>query len=408
MQTGKKKVKRFSKFLNNKMDYILFITVLILLSLGIVMVLSASAPSALSETGKSYTYFIKQFICAIIGIIAMLFISKIDYIFYKKYYWAVYAGSVLVLLLVLVPGLGKSVNGATRWIKVPILGQFQPSEISKIGLIIFYAGYLSDHKSELKDFWKGFVKPFLLLVPPIAILYFIQNHLSVSLVIGIVTCVMMLMAGCRVLHFLLAGLVGIAGVALIVIKELLKGESSSSGSFRLDRIKTFFDPWADATGTGYQMVQSLYAIGSGGLFGVGLGNSKQKYLYIPEPQNDFIFAIVAEELGFVGCAVIIALFAVFAWRGIVISMKAPDMFGSLLAIGVTTLVATQAIINIAVVTASIPTTGMALPFFSYRRNCTCDTSSFCRNIAEYIKSRFKSLDKLQFTAYIFIMREINS
>ena len=277
MQTGKKKVKRFSKFLNNKMDYILFITVLILLSLGIVMVLSASAPSALSETGKSYTYFIKQFICAIIGIIAMLFISKIDYRFYKKYYWAVYAGSVLVLLLVLVPGLGKSVNGATRWIKVPILGQFQPSEISKIGLIIFYAGYLSDHKSELKDFWKGFVKPFLLLVPPIAILYFIQNHLSVSLVIGIVTCVMMLMAGCRVLHFLLAGLVGIAGVALIVIKELLKGESSSSGSFRLDRIKTFFDPWADATGTGYQMVQSLYAIGSGGLFGVGLGNSKQKY-----------------------------------------------------------------------------------------------------------------------------------
>ena len=408
MQTGKKKVKRFSKFLNNKMDYILFITVLILLSLGIVMVLSASAPSALSETGKSYTYFIKQFICAIIGIIAMLFISKIDYRFYKKYYWAVYAGSVLVLLLVLVPGLGKSVNGATRWIKVPILGQFQPSEISKIGLIIFYAGYLSDHKSELKDFWKGFVKPFLLLVPPIAILYFIQNHLSVSLVIGIVTCVMMLMAGCRVLHFLLAGLVGIAGVALIVIKELLKGESSSSGSFRLDRIKTFFDPWADATGTGYQMVQSLYAIGSGGLFGVGLGNSKQKYLYIPEPQNDFIFAIVAEELGFVGCAVIIALFAVFAWRGIVISMKAPDMFGSLLAIGVTTLVATQAIINIAVVTASIPTTGMALPFFSYRRNCTCDTSSFCGNIAEYIKSRFKSLDKLQFTAYIFIMREINS
>ena len=408
MQTGKKKVKRFSKFLNNKMDYILFITVLILLSLGIVMVLSASAPSALSETGKSYTYFIKQFICAIIGIISMLFISKIDYRFYKKYYWAVYAGSVLVLLLVLVPGLGKSVNGATRWIKVPILGQFQPSEISKIGLIIFYAGYLSDHKSELKDFWKGFVKPFLLLVPPIAILYFIQNHLSVSLVIGIVTCVMMLMAGCRVLHFLLAGLVGIAGVALIVIKELLKGESSSSGSFRLDRIKTFFDPWADATGTGYQMVQSLYAIGSGGLFGVGLGNSKQKYLYIPEPQNDFIFAIVAEELGFVGCAVIIALFAVFAWRGIVISMKAPDMFGSLLAIGVTTLVATQAIINIAVVTASIPTTGMALPFFSYRRNCTCDTSSFCGNIAEYIKSRFKSLDKLQFTANIFIMREINS
>ena len=252
---------------------------------------------------------------------------------------------------------------------------------------------MSDHKSELKDFLKGFVKPLLILLPPIAILYFIQNHLSVSLVIGIVTCVMMLMAGCRVLHFFLAGLVGVAGVALIIIKELLKGDASPSGSFRLDRIKTFFDPWADATGTGYQMVQSLYAIGSGGLFGVGLGNSKQKYLYIPEPQNDFIFAIIAEELGFVGCAAIITLFAVFVWRGIVISMKAPDMFGSLLAIGITTLVATQAIINIAVVTASIPTTGMALPFFSYRWNSSCNTSGISWNTFEYIKGRLKSLNK---------------
>lgn len=368
MQREKKKVKRFSKFMNNKMDYILFITVLILLSLGVVMVLSASAPSALSKTGKSYTYFIKQFQFAVVGIVIMLFISKIDYRFYKKYYWVVYAFSVSILLLVMVPGLGKSVNGAKRWIEIKGLGQFQPSEITKIGLIIFYAGYLSDHKSELKQFWKGFVQPMVFLIPPIAILYFLQNHLSVSLVVGVVTCVMMLMAGCRMLHFMFAGLAGVAGVALVMIKELLKGDASNS--FRMDRIMTFFDPWSDATGTGYQMVQSLYAIGSGGLFGVGLGNSKQKYLYIPEPQNDFIFAIVAEELGFVGCVAIILLFAIFVWRGIVISMKAPDMFGSLLAIGITTLVATQAIINIAVVTASIPTTGMALPFFSYRRNST--------------------------------------
>ena len=169
------------------------------------------------------------------------------------------------------------------------------------------------------------------------------------------------MAGCRLLHFIAAGLVGVAGIVIM----LIKGQTSESSSFRWDRIVTFFDPWSDATGTGYQMVQSLYAIGSGGLFGVGLGNSTQKYLYIPEPQNDFIFAIIAEELGFVGCVAIIALFAVFVWRGVVIAMKAPDMFGSLLAVGVTTLVAVQAIINIAVVTASIPTTGMALPFFSY-------------------------------------------
>ena len=357
----KKKVKRFSKFLDNRMDYILFITVLILLSLGVIMVLSASAPSALSKTSKSYTYFVRQFIFAIIGIGIMLFISKIDYRFYKKYYWLVYAVSVLVLLLVLIPGLGREVNGATRWIGIPGLGQFQPSEITKIGLIIFYAGYLSDHKSELKDFWRGFVKPLAFLLPPIAILYLVQNHLSVCLVIAAITAVMMLMAGCRLLHFIAAGLVGVAGIVIM----LIKGQTSESSSFRWDRIVTFFDPWSDATGTGYQMVQSLYAIGSGGLFGVGLGNSTQKYLYIPEPQNDFIFAIVAEELGFVGCVAIIALFGIFIWRGIVIAMKAPDMFGSLLAVGVTTLVAVQAIINIAVVTASIPTTGMALPFFSY-------------------------------------------
>ena len=358
----KKKTKKFSKFLNNKMDFVLFITVLILLSLGVVMVLSASAPSALSTTGKSYTYFIRQFGFAVFGVFAMLFVSKIDYRFYKKYYWAVYIVSVAILLLVLVPGLGREVKGATRWINVPGIGQIQPSELTKIGMIIFYAGYLTDHKNELKDFWRGFVKPLVFfLLPPVAILYLVQNHLSVCLVIGSVTFVMMLMAGCRLLHFIGTGIAGVAAIALY----LIKGATGSTDSFRLDRIQTFFDPWSDATGTGYQMVQSFYAIGSGGLFGVGLGNSKQKYLYIPEPQNDFIFAIVAEELGFVGCVAIILLFAVFVWRGIVISMKAPDMFGSLLAIGVTTLVAVQAIINIAVVTASIPTTGMALPFFSY-------------------------------------------
>ncbi len=376
----KKKVKRFSSFLNNKMDFILLITVLVLLSLGVIMVLSASAPSALSTTGKSYTFFIKQFGCAIVGIVLMLFISKIDYRFYKKYYWIVYIFSVLILLLVLVPGLGREVKGARRWINIPLLGQFQPSEISKIGLIIFYAGYLSDHKEDLKDFWRGFVKSMIFLVPPVAILYFIQNHLSVSIVIVTVSSVMMLMAGCRLLHFLAGGVVLAGGAALILIKKM-QGTSGEDGSFRLARIQTFFDPWSDATGTGYQMVQSLYAIGSGGLFGVGLGNSKQKYLYIPEPQNDFIFAIVAEELGFVGCVAIILLFAIFVWRGIVISMKAPDMFGSLMAVGITALVAVQAVINIAVVTASIPTTGMALPFFSYRRYSTYNTAIISWNFA---------------------------
>lgn len=222
-------------------------------------------------------------------------------------------------------------------------------------------GYLSDHKEDLSKFVKGFVKPFCFLIPPVAILYFLQNHLSVSLVIACVTSSMMLMAGTRVFYFACVGGIGASsGIGLIGLAMM-----SGKGGFRFDRIQTFFNPWSDAQGTGYQVVQSLYAIGSGGFFGVGLGESKQKFLYIPEPHNDFIFSILSEELGFIGCAIVIILFAIFIWRGILIAMKAPDMFGSLLAVGVTSLIAVQAIINIAVVTASIPTTGMPLPFFSY-------------------------------------------
>ena len=355
-----KKVRRFSSFMNNPFDFILCITVFLLLAIGIIMVLSASAPSSLSTNGDSYTYVRKQAGFAILGIALMFLISKIDYRFYKKYYWAIYVLSCLILLLVIVPVIGREVKGATRWINLGF-GQFQPSEITKIGLIIFYAGYLSDDKNDLKSFWKGFVKPFLFLVPPIGILFFVQNHLSASLLIGLVTCTMMIVAGCRILHFTISGLVAGCGTAV----GLFVMQVTGSGGFRLDRIETFFNPWENATTTGYQLVQSLYAIGSGGLFGLGLGESKQKYLYIPEPHNDFIFAILAEELGFLGCLAVIVLFGIFIWRGVLSAMKAPDMFGSLLATGITALVGLQAIINIAVVTGSIPTTGMPLPFFSY-------------------------------------------
>ena len=241
-------------------------------------------------------------------------------------------------------------------------GRFQPSELAKIGLIVFYAAYLSEHKNELGTFMGGFVKPLLYLVPPIAILFLIQNHLSASLVIVGIICIMMLMAGTKLKYFLTAGTsVGSAGLAALILIPMVKGEES----FRLKRILTFLDPFADKTGDGWQVVQSLYAIGSGGLFGVGLGQSKQKYLYIPEPHNDFIFAVLAEELGFVGCFVVIALFMIFIWRGILTAIKAPDSFGSLLAVGITSLVGIQAIMNIAVVTSSMPATGISLPFFSY-------------------------------------------
>lgn len=359
-----KKGRKIQSFSGKQIDFVLLVIIILLLASGIVMVLSASAPSALSETGSSYTYVVKQTEFAVLGFIVMFFFAKFDYRIFKKFYWPIYWFSVGILLLVLVPKLGASANGATRWINLGFT-QFQPSEITKVGMIIFYAGYLSDHKNELRDFKKGFIKPLIFLAPPVLIALLIQNHLSVGLVMSAITFVMMIMAGCKLSHFIISGLVvgGLGGGALAIYMST-KGQSAGEASFRIDRILNFMDPWQDPTGTGWQAIQSLYAIGSGGLFGVGLGESKQKYLYIPEPQNDFIFSILAEELGFVGCVIVIILFALFIWRGILIAMKAPDMFGSLLATGITTLVMVQVVINIGVVTNSIPNTGMPLPFFS--------------------------------------------
>lgn len=355
--------KTTTKFINQPFDFLICIVVFILLALGIVMVLSASAPSALAEGESSYLYAGKQLFFAILGLIAMFVISKIDYRLYKKFYWPIYFISCAILLLVLIPKIGVEAGGAKRWVAFPGLGQFQPSEFTKIGLIIFYAGYLADHKNEMKDLWKGFVRPLCFLLPPIAILYLVQNHLSASLIVAMITCVMMIVAGARVLHFAVAGAVGGAGIGAYLLYKINSG--GGEDSFRINRIISFMNPWADATDTGWQVVQSLYAIGSGGLFGTGLGGSKQKYLYISEPQNDFIFSIIAEELGFVGCVTIIILFAIFIWRGILIAMKAPDIFGGLLATGITSLIAIQVIMNIAVVTSSMPNTGISLPFFSY-------------------------------------------
>lgn len=193
-----------------------------------------------------------------------------------------------------------------------------------------------------------------------------EPHLSTSIVIIIVCCVMMIVAGCKFWQFLVSGIVvgGIGGIGATAL-YFLSTKFQERFQYVVTRITTFLDPWKDATGDGWQVIQSLYAIGSGGLFGSGLGESKQKYLYLPEPHNDFIFSVLAEEFGFVGCFVVFVLFAIFIWRGVLIAMKAPDMFGSLVAIGITTLVGIQAIINVAVVTSSMPATGMQLPFFSY-------------------------------------------
>ena len=380
--------KKSTNFINQPFDFILCAVIFILLALGIVMVLSASAPSALAETGKTYSYASKQLLAAILGIFGMFFFSKINYNFYKKIYKIVYAVSVFILPLVLIPGVGIEGNGATRWIKFPIIGQFQPSELTKIGLIIFYAGYLTNHKDELRNFWKGFVIPLALIAVPIGMLYFIQNHLSASLIIGMITCIMMLIAGTRLIYFIIVGAIGGGGLISYIIYKI---NSGGDGSFRINRIISFLDPWQDLTGTGWQVVQSLYAIGSGGLFGAGLGQSKQKYLYISEPQNDFIFAIVAEELGFIGCLIIMILFGILIWRGVLIAIKAPDTFSSLLATGIVSLVAIQVILNIAVVTSSIPNTGIPLPFFSYGGTALLILLCSMRYFTEHFTSRHKSI-----------------
>ncbi len=348
-----KKVKKFSSFINNPIDYTLVITILLLITIGLVMVLSASSPSALSKWGDSYTYFNKQLIFAVLGIIAMCIISKIDYRFYQKFYK--HAWWISLILLVLVILVGREVNEAKRWIYITESLSVQPSEMVKFLMIIFYAGILTKNRDSLGDFKNGFLKHICLLAPIIGLLL-LQPHFSASIVIIAIVAVMMILAGCKLWQFIAVG--GGLGVPALVGLIILE-------PYRLTRVTTFLDPWKYPTGTGWQVIQSLYAIGSGGLFGAGLGESKQKYLYIPEPHNDFIFSVLAEELGFIGCALVILLFAIFIWRGILIAMKSPDMFGSLVAIGITTLVAVQVILNIAVVTSSIPATGMPLPFFSY-------------------------------------------
>lgn len=353
----KKKGKSFSSFLNNPLDFTLVITIMLLLSIGLVMVLSASSPSALAESGNSYSYFSKQLIFAVLGLFAMAFISKIDYRFYQKFYKIAWWLSIILLATVLV--IGRTVNGAKRWIYITDTLSFQPSEIVKFLIIIFYAGMLVKNRDELKLYGKGLIKHCFFLAPIIGLLL-LEPHLSSSMVMIGIACIMMIVAGCKFKHFLYTGLVGgIPGLIAVI----------ALSPYRLKRFITFLDPWQDLRNDGWQVVQSLYAIGSGGLFGTGLGESKQKYLYIPEPHNDFIFSVLAEEIGFIGCAVVLILFAIFIWRGILIAMKAPDMFGSLVAVGITSLVAIQVIINVAVVTSSMPATGMPLPFFSYRWNC---------------------------------------
>ena len=344
-----------------KIDFGMLITIIILLCAGIVMVASASSYYSLSNYENSNYFLVRQLVFGIVGFIVMLIISKIDYKNYKRWGYIFYILCLVLLILVLTP-LGQTRNGAKRWLGFGAL-VFQPSEIMKIGLVIGMSTYLSLNYKKLNSL-KGYLVPILMLVL-VVIVMFLQKHLSGTIVMVIAAISIIFASGIKIkLRYILFG--GILVVGMLAVFILMpSGDTESSGSFRMDRIVSFLNPEEDIRGGNWQAAQSLYAIGSGGIFGRGLGQSRQKYLWLPEAQNDFIFSVLGEELGLVGTLTILALFSFFIYRGYKIAINSRDMYGSLLATGITSAFALQILVNIAVVTCTVPVTGMPLPFFSY-------------------------------------------
>ncbi len=334
-------------------DFWIFMTVLILLSIGIIMLFSASAPFSYSNFGDVYYMLKRQLFFTIIGFVVMIITMNVDYKIYEKYSTLLLAISIVLLALVRVPGIGVYENGAYRWIEVGPL-RFQPSEIAKLGMIFFFSQSLSKRKDKLNYFFKGLF-PYVLLMVIVAGLLLLGPHLSCIIIILVTTAIILFCAGAKIKHFIIIS-IPLAGCFAILIYFV---------DYMRARVLSFIDPWKDAQDKGYNAIQSLYAIGSGGLFGRGLGKSMQKFLYLPYPHNDFIFSVIAEELGFIGVLTIMILFLIFTLRGIKVAMNAPDLFGSLTAIGITSLITVQTVLNIAVATSSVPPTGVSLPFFSY-------------------------------------------
>ena len=342
------------KIKSGGIDFGLFVITITLLCIGLVMVASASSYHALIYYGDSNHLFIRQLFFAIAGVIAMIIISKIDYRKYKKWSYLGFIIAAILLFLVITP-LGVTRNGAQRWLGIGETFQFQPSEIMKPVLVMAIATYLSRNTKKLSDF-KGYIVPLIMLLIVGLLMYF-QKHMSGLLVLGVAAISVIFASGIK-----LKAKTVIAAVILVV----LAGTAFIfADSFRLQRIFSFLNPEQDIQDGNWQAAQSLYAIGSGGLFGRGLGQSRQKYLWLPEAQNDFIFSILGEELGFLGAAIVLGLFFCFIFKGYKIAMTCRDFYGSLIAAGLTSIFAIQIIVNIAVVTCTMPVTGMPLPFFSY-------------------------------------------
>lgn len=341
------------------LDVPFLLLTLLLTGVGLIMLFSASFPMAYYEGVGPAHYLIRQGVFAVLGIVAMMAIGRINYERYRVAGKYVLAAAIFLLILVLVPGVGLTRNNATRWLGFGELFTFQPSEIAKVGVILYFADSISKKKAKMRSFRYGIV-PYALLLGMIAVLMVFEPHVSGMVLILGIGAVMMFVGG---IHPVWVGAgVGVAGVGAWAY---LSGKIG----YNARRIMIWRDPLTNdpelMRDAGYQIRQSLLAIGSGGLLGVGLGKSRQKFMYLPERHNDFIFAIICEELGLIGATLIMALFALLIIRGYWIALHARDRFGALLAVGVTTQVALQVFLNIAVVTNLIPNTGISLPFFSY-------------------------------------------
>ena len=337
-----------------KFDKTTFFVTFLMFSLvifGCIMVYSASYYSAGNRYGNEYFFLLKQLMGVVLGVFAFIFFAFFDYHNLKKFRYAVLAVCVVLLVLVFVPGFGVQSYGANRW--VSILGiSVQPSELAKFALILYLASYLSDNHEKIKTF-KGLIPP-LVVAGVLCLLVIIEPSMSVTMCLLFLTFFMLIVGGINKKHTLLFSGLASMCVPLLIIAE----------PYRMKRLFAFLDPWISPQGEGYQLIQSLYSLGNGGMFGVGLFNSRQKYLFLPFAESDFIFSIIGEEFGFFGATVLIFVFGALCYLLFKIGLSAKDRFGCLLSLGVGVLIAVQTLLNIAVVTGSIPPTGLPLPFIS--------------------------------------------
>lgn len=365
------------RFKTRAPDFWLYVPIIILAGIGVVMVYSASSIVAADRYGDAAYFLKRQLIWVALGGAAMLLTQRIHYAAFRRFTPFILLCAIAALGLVLHPGIGRVAGGARRWLAFGGPFSFQPAEAAKLAVVLYLANFLANRGSELRDFRRGIVPP-LLITGLIFGLILAQPDLGSAMLIGLVLIVLLFVSGARIAHLAGMFIVGIPGLVLAILGE----------EYRRRRLLAFLDPWKDPQGAGFHIIQSLLALGSGGIFGVGLGNSRQKFFYLPERHTDFIFSILGEELGLLGTAAVIVLFALFAYRGFRIARRAPDRFGSLLASGITTMIVIQAVLNIGVTTGVLPITGVPLPFLSFGGSSllfTMIASGMLLNISQYAR-----------------------